>query len=105
MSEGRVVAFRDLSQPDSDQSESPQRNGELLSSGPDWTEFELTDGGAPIPGGTPVEVQTSQTIYLGLVESVEIRGTRQRLRVRVYHWLALEDIASVQKLWSQDQSD
>ena len=104
MTVGRVVALRDLSQPDSNQPESPQRNGELLIAGPDWAELELTDGGAPIPEGTPVGVQTSETMYLGLVASGEIQGSSQRLRVRVYHWLALEDIASIQKLWSQDQS-
>jgi hypothetical protein len=100
MNDGPLVALRDLSQP-----ESTERNGNLVSAGPDWAELEVTDGGAPISGGTLVELQTSQTIYLGRVESGETLGKNQRLRVRVDHWLALEDVHSIQKLWSQEQSD
>jgi hypothetical protein len=68
-------------------------------------ELDLTDGGARIAGGTLVGIQTSQTIYLGHVESGETPGNVQRLRVRVDHWLALQDVSSVQKLWSQEQPD
>jgi hypothetical protein len=100
MSDDGAVALRDLSQP-----ESTDRNGQLVSSGPGSAELELTDGGAPIPAGTLVGLQTSQTIYLGHVESGEIRDDRLRLRVRVDHWLALQDISSIQKLWSQSQPD
>ena len=99
MSDGRVVALRDLSQPDLSQPEGPERNGELVSSGPGWAELEMTDGGAPIPAGTPVRSQTSQAIFLGQVQGSEIH----RLRVRVDHSLALQDIAAIQKLWSQEQ--
>ncbi len=102
MSDDPVVALRDLSQPDSSLPESPQRSGELVSSSPDWVELDLTDGGASIARGTPVGVQTSETIYLGHVESGEPLGNSQRLRVRVDHWLALQDISAVQKLWSQE---
>ena len=100
MSDGGTVALRDLSQP-----ESAERNGQLVSFGRGSAELELTDGGAPIPVGTLVGLQTSQTIYLGHVESGEIRDHRLRLRVRVDHWLALHDISSIQKLWSQEQPD
>lgn len=105
MSDAAVVALRDLSQPDSSLPESPERNGELVSSSPLWVELQLTDGGAPISGGTLVGVQTSQTVYVGRVESGEIIGNSQRLRVRVDHWLALQDVAAIQKLWSQEQPD
>ena len=99
MSDDAVVALRDLSRP-----EPTERNGSLISAGVDWAEFELTDGGAQISGGTLVGIQTSQTIYLGHVERAEMLGNRQRLRVRVEHWLALQDVGSIQKLWSQEQS-
>ena len=99
MSDGPVVALRDLSQP-----ESADRNGSLISASVDWAELELKDGGAPISGGTLVGIQTSQTIYVGHVESGETVGNGQRLRVRVDHWLALQDGSSIQKLWSQEQS-
>lgn len=100
MNDDPLVALRDLSQP-----ESTERNADMVSSGPDWAELEVTDGGAPISGGSLVELQTSQTIYLGHVESGETLGKSQRLRVRVDHWLALQDVSSIQKLWSQEQSD
>ena len=100
MSDGAVVALRDLSQP-----EGPERSGSLISADVDWAELELTDGGAPISGGSLVGVQTSQTIYVGHVESAETSGNSQRLRVRVDHWLALQDVSAIQKLWSQEQPD
>jgi hypothetical protein len=100
MSDGPVVALRDLSQP-----ESTDRNGSLISAGVDWAELELKDGGAPISGGTLVGLQTSQTIYVGHVESGETVDNGQRLRVRVDHWLAIQDISAIQSVWSQDQPD
>jgi hypothetical protein len=105
MSDGRVVALRNLSQPDLSQPENPERNGELVSSGPGWAELELTDGGASIPAGALVAFQASGMIYLGHVESGEIPGDRHRLRVRVDHSLALQDVSSIQKLWSQEPPD
>jgi len=105
MSDGGAVALRDLRQSDSTQSESLQRNGELVSSGAGWAELQLTDGGASIPAGTPVGFQTNQISYLGYVESAETQGNHHRLRVRVDHWLALQDVSSIQKLWSQEQPD
>ena len=98
MSDDAVVALRDLSQP-----EPTERNGSLISADGDWAELELTDGGAPIPGGTLVGIQTSQKIYLGRVEHGETRDNSQRLRVRVEHWVALQDASAIQKLWSQEQ--
>jgi hypothetical protein len=95
-----LVTLRDLSHP-----ESTERNANMVSAGPDWAELEVTDGGAPIPGDTLVELLTSQTISLGHVESGETLGKNQRLRVRVDHWLALQDVSSIQKLWSQEQPD
>ena len=100
MSDDPVVTIRDLSQP-----ESTQRTGNLVSADPDWAELELADGGAPISGGTLVGLQTSQAIYLGHVERAEASRKSQRLRIRVDHWLALQDVASVQKLWSEEQAD
>ena len=100
MNDDPLVALRDLSQP-----EGTERTGNLVSAGLDLAELEVTDGGAPISGGTLVGIQTSKTIYLGRVESGETLGKNQRLRVRVYHWLALQDVSSIQKLWSQEQSD
>ncbi len=76
-----------------------------MSSSPTWVELDLTDGGAHIAGGTPVRIETSETIYVGHVESGEALDGSQRLRVRVDHWLAVPDVAVVQKLWSQEQSD
>lgn len=103
MSDGTTVALRELSQPESSPPENPERTGELLSSSPGSVEVELTDGGAPVSGGALVGIQTGQTIYVGRVESGEALGNRQRLRVRVDHWLALQDVAAIQKLWSQEQ--
>ena len=100
MSDDPLVGLRDLSQP-----EGTERTGNLISASFAWAELEVTDGGAPISGGTLVELHTSQTIYLGRVESGETLGKNQRLRVRVDHWLALQDVSSIQKLWSQEQSD
>ncbi len=100
MSDDPLVALRDLSQP-----EGTERTGKLVSVSFDRAELEVTDGGAPISGGTLVELQTSQTIYLGHVESGETLGTNQRLRVRVDHRLPLQDVSSIQKLWSQEQPD
>ncbi|MBZ5676719.1 MAG: hypothetical protein LAP61_20965 [Acidobacteriia bacterium] len=99
MSDGSAAAVRDLSQP-----EGADRNGSVISADVDWAELELEDGGPSISGGTLVGIQTSQTIYLGHVESEETLGNRQRLRVRVDHWLALQDVSSLQKLWSQEPS-
>lgn len=93
MSDGRV-SLRDLSQP-----ESAERNGDLVSCGPNWAEVELSDPGAPIPAGTLVGFQTSQTIYVGHVDT---ESSGQRLRVRIDHWLAVEDVSTIQRLWSQD---
>ena len=95
MGDGRV-ALRDLSQP-----ETTERNGDLVSSGNGWAEIELRDGGPPVHSGTPVELQTSQTIYLGHVESGEI----PRVRVRVDHSLAVDDVLSIRKLWNPEQPD
>jgi len=105
MSEDPVVSLRDLSQPDSSRPESPQRSGELLSSGPGWVELELTEDGAPLSGGTPVAVRTSETIYMGHIESGKMQDNRDCLRVRVDHWLAVQDVSAIQKLWSQEQPD
>jgi len=100
MSDGSVVALRDLSQP-----ESTDRNVSLISASVDWAELELNDGGAPISTGTLVGLQTSQTIYVGHVESGETLGNGQRLRVRVDHWLAVQDISAIQNVWSHEQPD
>lgn len=99
MSDGSVVVLRDLSQ-----SESKDRYSRLVSSGTGWAEVELTDGGAPIPAGTPVGLQNSQAIFLGHVEDDEMQRDG-RLRIRVDHLLALQDVCSIQKLWSQEQPD
>ena len=99
MSDGSIVALRDLSKPDS-----PDRSAQLLSSGPVWVEFELTDAAAPLPAGTPVGFETSQSVYLGHVEDGENSGHRH-LRVRVDHLLALDDVSTIQKRWSQEQPD
>ena len=88
------VALRDLSQP-----EITERNGELISSGNGWAEIEFKDGGPTVHSGTPVELQTDQSIYLGHVESGEV----QRLRVRVDHSLDVQDVLAIQKLWNPDQ--
>ncbi len=77
----------------------------MVSSGPGWAELELTDGGAPIPAGALVKFQTSEAICLGHVETGHIRGSLHHLRVRIEHSLALQDIAAIQKLWSQEQPD
>jgi hypothetical protein len=95
MGDGRV-ALRDLSRP-----ETTERNGHLVSSANGWAEIELRDGGPPVHSGTPVELQTSQTIYLGHVENVEI----PRVRVRVDHSLAVDDVLSIRKLWNPEQAD
>jgi hypothetical protein len=100
MSDSDSVALRDLSQP-----ESAERSGHLVSADPDWAELELTDGGEPIPGGALVRLQTSQKVYLGQVQSGKSLGHSQRLRVRVDHWLALQDISAIQRLWSQELTD
>jgi hypothetical protein len=95
MGDGRV-ALRDLSQP-----ETTERNGDLVSSGNGWAEIELRDGGPQVHSGTPVELQTGQSIYLGHVESGEVH----RLRVRVDHSLDVQDVLAIQKLWNPEQPD
>jgi hypothetical protein len=100
MDDGRIVALRDLSQ-----LESAERSGHLVSVGTDWAELELTDGGEPVPGGALVGIQTSENVYLGQVESRESLGNNQRLRVLVNHRLALQDVSSIQTLWSQERTD
>ena len=95
---GCVVAFRDLSQ-----DESTPRNGRLISSGPGWAEIELTDAGTLVPAGTAVGWETGENSYLGLVETIQ--DGKNRLRVRVEHCLALPDVASIQKLWSQEEAN
>ena len=100
MSDVCDVTLRHLSEP-----ESTERRGQLVSSGPDWAELELTDGGLALPQGSLLGFQTSQTISVGHVESGEIIGGTQRLRVRVDHWLASQDVSSIQKLWTHDQPD
>lgn len=104
MSDGPFVAIRDLSELNPTQPDRPARNGELVSSSPDWLDLKLTDGGPALSGAALIEVQTSQTVYMGHVESAESLGNGQRLRVRVDHWLALEDVSLIQKLWTEDQS-
>jgi hypothetical protein len=105
MSNGAVVALRDLSQPAPDQGERPERSAHLVSTGHDRAELELSDGGAPILAGTMVEFETSQSIFLGRVEGMEIRGNCHHLRVRVDHWLALQDVSSIQELWNREPAD
>ena len=100
MSDGPVILLRDLSQP-----ESTERSCNLLFEDRKWAEIELRDAGAPIRDGTPVGLQTSQSVYLGHVHSGEMSGDCQRLRVRVDHWLAVQDVSTMQKLWSQEQPD
>ncbi|HEY2842783.1 MAG TPA: hypothetical protein VGJ09_04000 [Bryobacteraceae bacterium] len=100
MGDGRVVAFRDLSQ-----TESTERNGHLIQSGNGWAELEFSDGGAPVPEGTPVGLETSETIYLGHVERGEIQGNSQRVRILFNHTLALKEVQAIQKLWGSEQAD
>jgi hypothetical protein len=102
MSDGPFVAVRDLSESNPPQPDSPERNGELVSSGPAWLDLKLTDGGPALSGGALIEVQASQTVYVGHVESAESLGDGQRLRVRVDHWLDLQDVSLIQKVWTQD---
>ena len=99
MTGGRLT-LRRLKEP-----ESAERNGQLLSADASWAEVELTDGGSSIPEDTLVGFETNDTVYIGRVESREDSGNTQRLRVRVDHWLALQDVSSIQKLWSQEQPD
>ena len=100
MTNAVAVAFRDLSQP-----ESTERSGQVVSAGTGWIELELTDGGGPVRGGTLAELRTSQTIYLGHVENAVTGNTGQTVRVRIEHSLALQDVSSIQKLWSPEQRD
>ena len=99
------VALRDLSQPELSQLQTPERNGEIVSTSSGWTEIELLDGGTAIPAGTLVGFETSEAIYLGFVETAEIRENRPRLRVRINHSLARRAVSSIQQLWSQQQPD
>jgi hypothetical protein len=94
MGDGRV-ALRDLSRP-----ETTERNGDLVSSGNGWLEIQLRDGGPPVHSGTPVELQTSQTIYLGHVDG----GEPPSLRIQVDHSLAVQDVRSIEKVWNADQT-
>jgi hypothetical protein len=105
MSDDPVVVLRDLSQPVSSHPKSLERNVELLSSSPGSVDLELAEGGAPISSGTLVGVQTSETIYMGHVESGQMHDNRYRFRVHVDHWLVLEDVAAIQKIWKQEQAD
>jgi hypothetical protein len=101
MSDDSVVALRDLTEPPG-----AERTGKLLGADLESSELELTVGGPAISDGALVAVQTSQTICVGYVlgraESVETPGP-QRLRIRIDHWVALQDVSVIQKLWSQEQ--
>jgi hypothetical protein len=70
-----------------------------VSSDNGYIEIELRDGGPPVHPGTPVELQTSQTIYLGHVDG----GEPHRLRIQVDHSLAVQDVRSIEKLWTPEQ--
>ena len=100
MTDDSLVTLRDLNQP-----EGAERTGHLISADSVWADLEVADGGEPVSSGSMLGIQTSETIYLGRVESGEIQGKGQRLRIRIHHWLALQDVSSIQKLWSQEQSD
>ena len=100
MTSGGAVAFRDLTRP-----ESTERSGQLVSSDSGWLQVELSDGGAPVPGGTLVELRTTQIIHLGQVEDAVTQGRAQTLRVRIDHTLSLQDVSSIQKVWTQEQRD
>src|ERR1044071_7169823 len=98
MGEGTIATFRDLSQP-----QTAERNGQLISNARGWAELELTDSGPPVEPGTLVGFETSKLVLMGRVDSAELVDSRLRLRVRVEHWLELQNASSVQKLWSEEQ--
>ena len=60
------------------------------------------EGSFRIERGELVEFSTQATLYLGEVESSEVRDSSQLLRVNVEHSLDLAKAAWIQKLWNMN---
>jgi hypothetical protein len=81
----------------------PQLNieGRLLSLEGRYAEATL-DGEVALPRGSLVQFQTSETLYLGSVESVSKEAGTNRVRVLIEHSVDLEKAAAVRRLWNAD---
>jgi hypothetical protein len=60
------------------------------------------DGEIALPCGTLVRFQTSETLYLGAVESAAKEAGLIRVRVLIEHSVDLEKAAAVRRLWNAD---
>jgi hypothetical protein len=56
----------------------------------------------PLHQGSLVQFQTSQTLYLGEIESGWTEEGFQRLRILIEHSVDLERAAAIRRLWNTD---
>jgi hypothetical protein len=75
--------------------------GRLLSLEGGYAEASL-DGETLLSRGSLVEFQTSQTLYLGEVESGWTEGGTSHIRVLIEHSVDLERAAAISRLWNTD---
>lgn len=62
------------------------------------------DGKTVLKRGTLVQFQTSETLYLGEVESTTKEAGTNRVRVLIEHSVDLAKAAAVRRLWNADNS-
>jgi hypothetical protein len=60
------------------------------------------DGEIKLPHGTLVRFQTTDTLYLGAVESAAKESGANRVRVLIEHSVDLAKAAAVRRLWNAD---
>ena len=60
------------------------------------------DGEITFSNGTLVQFQTSETLYLGAVESASKEAGTHRVRVLIEHSVDLAKAAAVRRLWNAD---
>lgn len=75
--------------------------GRLLSLEGRYADAAL-DREIPLPYGTLVQFQTSETLYLGAVESASKEAATNRVRVLIEHSVDLAKAAAVRRLWNAD---
>jgi hypothetical protein len=75
--------------------------GRLLSLEEGYAEASL-DGETLLSRGSLVEFQTSETLYLGEVESGWTESGTNHIRVLIEHSVDLEKAAAISRLWNTD---
>jgi hypothetical protein len=75
--------------------------GRLLSLDGRYAEASF-DTAAPLTRGTLVQFQTSDTLYLGEIETGWKEADANRVRVLIEHSVDLERAAVIRRLWNTD---